>query len=529
MVTGRQPPPPPPPPPPTASDIRTTDGSTVQGTIDVQQSEIEQIQNALTPLAAARLHDPGLANVLDTEAVPAPAAQTGDPHRVTFLLPNSDHTVFSLGAAATDTARVKEPGIRGRTDHHVHFQVAVSEKTSMWLGTAMVDADATPTGGWFCPAIWNSLTGYAMVTEGAQWHESRIGSWMVSREGDVHVRSVQKDVDIKSDVAKVHITGKKGVAVSAAGNVNIGASGDVAPEDKRWRQYLEGTVGDLAGAKFNQHSMKVLDFATAVYSLCMSFRSAKKKAKEGQSAWEAAPSLDKAKMVVDGAKLVSQVGRFCSSWWKDGQVGTVSISAETYAGLTGGMAASMYGGLSASMTSLLSASVLGGTAGVKGLAWASVWSGLGTSVKSIKDVSLESEFAKTKVKAKKDVDIAAEEGKVVVAGNTLAQLSGVAGAAGVHGCNRGYIGAGSGDGYGLIARPASLVIGKVSSAKDVEKAAIVDEDSLNFGSSNITLRRKNSRIIMKDDWMSIQSGRVAAIKVNDDGTLNAKGSKVLIA
>lgn len=528
MANGKSPPAPP-PPPPTASDIRTTSGGTVQSALDTQGSAVTAIQTALTPLTTARLRDPGLTNVFDTEAVPAPAAQTGDPHRVTFLLPNSDTTVFSLGAAATDTSRVKEPGIRGRTDHHVHFQVAVDEKTTMWLGKAMVDAAATPTTGWFSPAIWNSLTGYAMVTEGAQWHESRIGSWMVSREGDVHVRSAQKDVDIKSDVAKVHITGKKGVAVSAAGNVNIGASGDVAPEDKRWRQHLEGTAGDIAGAKFNQHSMKVLDFATAVYSLCMSFRSAKKKAKEGQSAWEAAPALDKAKMVTDGAKLVSQVGRFCSSWWKDGQVGTVSIGAETYAGLTGGVAASMYGGLSASVTSLLSASLLGGTAGVKGLAWASVWSGLGTSVKSIKDVSLESEFAKTKVKAKKDVDIAAEEGKVVVAGNTLAQLSGIAGAAGVHGCNRGYIGAGSGGGYGLIARPASLLLGKISTAKDVEKAAIVDEESLSFGSSNITLRRKNSRIIMKDDWMSIQSGRVAAIKVNEDGTLNAKGSKVLIA
>jgi hypothetical protein len=440
-------------------------------------------------------------------------------------LPNPDNTVLSLGAGGF-RERIREVGIRGRTDSHIHWEVVRATATPASLGEkhgsdeehvrcgATLVSLGEPTQdteikSWATRKPGDRL-GYTVLTENVAWQESRHLFYLTSERGDVIAHAKQRSVVLQADKQKVIACGGGGVDIHGKGKITIGSSVQVDSEKPNYVAQAEAAVGTLMANKLAQYFMKASDVIASVLSVMKSYRDKQTEAKPGETGWQKMEAADKLKMVTEVAKIFSQVARTSSGIASESQSGTVGLVADTYATIGAGTAVSLYGGASASMTSLLSASLLGGTASVKGLAWASVWAGHGVSINGRQRASLESEKGRVKVKGYEKVEVSSESKEVKVTGNTLAQLNANDGPVWVHGTTAVKIGAGTDSGHAIHVLPEKVVLAKATSgAGSADKVKLDDDQRIELDDKGVALRHGGAKVDVRGGSveLSVKSGR----------------------
>ena len=503
----------------TASDVTTSSGSTVQ-------AELDELRGMLNPRATPRVTDPDLTANMETDAV-APANPTAGPHRVTFVVPSPDHTTVSFGAAAS--TRINDPGITGRTDTHVHWHVATGDTTQgvVILGQGSQDVRLTDYDG----SVVSTVNGYALVTYGDAWHDAKGQQYIVSRENDIVVRTsgAQKTAVVQSDTGKVLVSGGGDISVGTKGSMWLGADPDATIEDKKFKKVFDGDVGKWISNKAVKAGMTLADLYFSWLPIAAKAEDVEKRAAKGEGGWEIEKNWDKAKFLVDMTKIASTITRYATEFVVPGKV---SMFASTYAGMTGVIGASMFGNLSASVSSLLSASVLGGTSSVKGFLWTSIWSGVQTSVKSIKNVELKGENGEAKVIGKTEVQVVCGSGPVRVQGEKDARVNSVTGAAALHGATMAYVGAGKVTGFGVKANTSGIDVGRISSAARVFNGSGAEFDAKNkihIKQDELCATIGSSKLTMTPDRVQLEAKSAHGLKVSKNGNVDLKSKgKVLI-
>jgi hypothetical protein len=451
--------------------------------------------------------DPDLTQTVKPQR-PPPGTPTGGPNRHTTFVP-SENTTFSLGEKAP--TRINDVGITGRTDNHVHFHVQTNNTTVVSMGGPATEVTKFKS---FDPLAPHSTKGYSMITEEVAYHDSKKFHHIVSRDDDVTIRAAKKNVNVRAG---------HGVDVQATGVVKITAHPGVSTHDDTWVHGVENAVGAFCKADYIKKSVGALDAARAGFALYVASVKNFKKPKEGKTGWEKADAWEKTKFVLDGAKLVSTLGRLASDTFTE-QTGKVTVNGDDYVSITGGVAASMYGGLSASLSSALSASVYGTTASLTGFAFCSVFGGAEASMKSFRKTALGSDYGKIDIKAKTEISMSAETKTIVIGAKTNAQFTGDDNAS-VFSKTRAYFGSGGGSGYGVKATPKSLRYGKMTSADNCTSAnldnswgVVIDDSQMEakFKDTSFTMMKTKIKMKAKADFeLESKSGKgiVKATKI----------------
>ena len=440
------------------------------GTSSEAAQEYAHLNSLLDPLDTVKATDPGIVVIAEQDVRVPNSAPTSDPHRITFLVPTPEDVVFSMGAAGP-AERIADIGITGRTKHHIHWVTTTDEPETAESGSAKASSGSSQTlitmGGPATSArtashggvVATTSRGFAMLTDGRSWLDAKEQFVAVSREGDISLRAASqvgagKAVGVQSDKGPVEIAGFKSVALASRSSIVISADNafdtrDHAYGEKKYNMFTSNLVGN----KVVKALMTGADLAGTLVAFAATFKKLTTETDPGKPAWKTGPSLDVIKFGVDAAKIVSTIGRELYAWagYVDsldgktdiGSLEKVAIQTSGAASMTGEFSASVYGGLSASLSSPLSASVLGGTAGLKGLAWASIWGGFEASVKGYKDAKLEGEKGKVSVKSKLKAELMSSDDKVVVQGKKDVQLSSTNESAQVYGAKTVYVGAGN--------------------------------------------------------------------------------------
>jgi hypothetical protein len=318
--------------------------------------------------------------------MPGIAAPPPTQHRYTIDVPSlAEGSVLKLGAP--DTGRnLPDPGISGRTLTHVHLH-ATQVPTMLTLGepTKVVLGDAAPQG---TDDVLSKSRGFAAVTEGTAWIDAKEQLALVTRTGEASMRAIEGDLRLQADATNVELAAGQKVVIGAGDSVKIVATSGTDAQINGYQKPFGKSFFDGSWAFGSKEIMAAADVYTSVASLFKAFDEQESDYKKGNVSKEQT-ATDFAKNFVDAGKIVSTLVRYALGHSLGGQV---KISAETFASITGGLAASVFGNLSASLTSPLSASVVGGTASMKGMAWSSVWAGLGVSIRTVRGkASLKSE------------------------------------------------------------------------------------------------------------------------------------------
>lgn len=487
------------------------------------EDQLQDLSTKIKTGGAAKLLDPGTAGMLDAEVTPKAGKQTHDEHRLSFLLPNSDATALHLGA---ETKGGKDRGIRGLTEKHVHFEVTSENKTLITLGGPMQETKF-PAGDGNTAAT--GTKGYAMATEGTAWHVAAKQHVLKSITDDLLLASEGqgKTAALHSLHGPVSIAGDDDVSMGTPANVWIGADPGGVVKQAKFQKGFEDGWSKFFANKCEKGLMSLLDLTQSMHALITKEMSVAAAAKEGQNGWENESNWSKAKQLVDLGKVISLVVRWCADNLDSNAAGKVSIAATTFASITGDIAASLYGNLSASVTSPVSASLLGGTASVKGLVWGSLWSAVGTSVKSLKDVDIKAENGELKMKGGKTAELSTG-GTLKLAGKKNAQLCADV-TAFVHGKAETQVACGAeSEGTGLLMKPDALWLGKMQDPSKLD--GIVDDKQrleINAKDKVIFLGMEERGLKIETSKVMLRHNSGACGLVMDDSGTEIDGAKLL--
>lgn len=470
------------------------------------------------PSAASFISDPDmLAEIQPNYDTVECAAPTNDPNRYTVHVP-FDLTTLSLGKESSRW--IKDPGITGRTKHHIHFHTTEEPKTMVSLGGPAANEGFDGFDG----GVIKKNAGFSMVTDGNAWLDAKKQVYVVSRTEDVIIRThAAKTAALHSDLGDVSIAAKKKVSMGTVGDIWIGADIAGHVEDKKFEKVIDGEVGKWIA---NKSAKTLLTAVDTYYSAAAVFAKAadvEKKSKDGVSGWELEDNWSKAKFIVDLVKVSSTISRYATEFTSEGKV---SIMASTFAGMTGNIAASVFGNLSASLTSLLSASVLGGTASVKGILWTSIWSGVQTSIKSIKDVEVKAEKGKVKITGKKETEIIAQDGPMKVTGEKEVYVSSATKCVVVHAPKVVAIAAGDANGFGLRAEADWVFVGKMSTPKNFVGMGKEPQLGIEFTNDKVEMRKESSGLTLDGSLALLESPEIKLHAKDSNVTVN--GAKILL-
>jgi hypothetical protein len=470
-----------------------------------------------------KLVDPKVASMFDANTTPQPNPQTPDQHRLSISVLNADKTSFHLGAEQTAG---KDRGIRGLTEHHVHFEVTDETQTFVTLGAPMTEPAHKEQPG---KSVALFTHGYAMGTAGSAWHVSHNQQVAMSTDDNIIVTShgAGKSAVLHSWKGPVSIAAAQDVSMGTIQNVWIGADPGGVVEATEFGKFYESGPGKWLTNKMAKSLLTLGDFVASMQAVMAKEDAVQKTIKAGKNGWADQPKWSLTKQLVDVGKILSTVLRYADDLDKS-TVGKVSITATTYAGLTGDIAASVFGNLSASLSSVVSASVLGGTASVKGLAWSSLWSGMGTSVKSYKNVEVKAEKGELKMQGEKVTEVSCAGGDLKLGAKGNTQLCAdeqvfVNGKRGVK------VTAAEGESLGMIIDPSigMLYVGEVSKVESLKDATakksvlVFAKDSytsLSYDTCN-TLRMDNEKAELLYDGYGLT--------LRSDGS-HLDGEKVLL-
>lgn len=487
----------------------------------ITQINVDDLATALVPLT-----DPNIETAAHGGASrPAAANPTSGPHRYTIVVPNAggngENSIVNIGQAAAN--RINDTGITGKTKSHIHWHTTeAATMTLVSLGIHTNEGFAGLNG-----TNWQAVnTGFMMTTNADSFLDAEKQMYVVSRADNVVVRAQTGVVRILADEGG----GKANVEVMATNDVMLGGNHNVymiadpagvitppTPKEKITDGWPAATIG-----KGVKEVMTLLDLAGTAQGLFSTIGTQNEISNENfKSGWINDPNST-AKFWVDIAKFISTVGRYIGG----GAAGQVKIYADTFAGMSGSIAGSLYGGLSASVTSPVSASLLGGTASVKGLAWTSVWAGMGASLKTLwGKADLKSEYGKAQVSSKKDVAIASKAATATLKGKTSVAVSSD-GPAAIHGKTKVVALGGPGDGHGMVADSVGMHVGKFAKANEWDDPAPKKEHSLSITGEKLELKFESANQTFDDNEI-VTTAKAVEITASS-GNVTVKGSKILL-
>ncbi len=485
----------------------------------VTQINVDELAAALVPLT-----DPNIETAAHGSASrPAAANPTSGPHRYTIVVPNQggngENSIVNIGQAAP--SRINDTGITGKTKSHVHWHTTeAATMTLVSLGIHTNEGFAGLDG-----TNWQAVnTGFMMTTNADSFLDAEGQMYVVSRSNNVVVRAQSGVVRVLADggTGNVEVMGKNDVMLGGKHNVYMIADPSAVitpptPKEKITDGWPAASIG-----KGVKEVMTLLDLAGTAQGLWSTIGTQNTISDDNfKSGWINDPNST-AKFWVDIAKFISTVGRYAAG----GAAGQVKIYADTFAGMSGSVAGSLYGGLSASVTSPVSASLLGGTASVKGLAWTSVWAGMGASLKTLwGKADLKSEYGKAQVSSKQDVAIASKEGGATVKGKKNVSVSSD-GPAAIHGKTTLTALGGPGDGHGIFANSSGIHVGMFTKADDYASPAPKKPHSMTITSEKLELTFKSGQVVVDDSQVEMV-GKAISVEASS-GNVTVKGSKVLL-
>lgn len=439
----------------------------VKDQLGVKALDLDSLAESLKP----KIVDPevGIEKEIEEKVSPIDQAKKEKSlHRYTIVVPNKGEESYVNIGEKNDARGIPNVGVSVKTVTHIGLQTTGKPTTMAVLGGPW---KAEAKGDWSPKTALTKSNGFAMVTVGNSWLDSKGQMSIIAHDGEAHLRSIASYVRVQADHGKLELASHDYMTLGSQKTIQICADPAMTFQTDEDTEYGK-PYADEFGHKIESPALKDYmtygDFASSLYSLGMGAKKAWKESKDKERSWYAKAN-DWAKVLVDGAKLVGTAYRFADKK----APGQVKITADTYASLTGRSAASVYGTYSASVTSPVSASLLGGTAGVKGLVWASIFGGAGASMKTIGgtcsvgsdfgNVSVSADAGKAKMKGKAGVSIASEEVTEVKSDKELFATGKVSS----------KLTAGDGDGMGILAKNDEIYLGMASNVG--KSAAAKDE------------------------------------------------------
>ncbi|MFO0614811.1 MAG: hypothetical protein U0414_19645 [Polyangiaceae bacterium] len=335
--------------------------------------------------------------------------------------------------------------------------------------------------------------------------------WLEVPEGNETLQATHGNVSVNAH---------KEVKVQAVKKISIVADPGAELEGDGWRELdpakIDGfkkgvtdTTGKVFSNKLPKYLLTLGDLAAATSAFYFTrVKPWTESPAPGRVGW-LPKHADRAKWCLDVLKIGSSVARWgqdLASWDKgtDASNGSVDIFAATNAGLTGAEAASVYGNLSASLSSLLSASVLGMTAGVRGLLWASVW-GLDTSIKGMHKVGLSSDLGKADIKGELGVSVSSASGKGTFAGKKGVEITASEGKAVMVAKEEAYVGAGGAAGYALAAKSDGATLGFRDQLKTFGAALNTTKGALTVENAGVRAEIGQTKLELKSQSVVLES------------------------
>lgn len=542
----------PPPPPPENFPVQTTPTVDGEGVITgvVAQLDLTELAAKLTP----RLADPDSA-FTSSEVIPRPPAakQTSGPHRYTIYVPYNDGAQINVGAAHWPFS----PGIGMSTKTTISLNAREATPTFLNLGDPPTCFG--PLGG--------VNAGYNLHTDGSSNHIAKLQVAIGSQKEGIGLTAAQSVV-LHSNKGEVSLEAAQSVALKGKKITMNATSGEVI--NAAWYEQLAAvalTVVDAAdfaaplaghkggnaeqavaagssGANFiaglipgNAKKLKeqwiaaaadhvgyVLSHVATLASLGLSFKKTWKEPKKGASAWEIKST--KFQYVVSTVAEMVALYKDYPRAADPADPGSVSIEAESTIGISanGGITINGKGGVA--MTGFKGVSMGGLSTSMKGHKEATIFGGLGASMKSLAgDVAMASDLKGATVKGKKDVEMSSEAGKATFTGHLDTQLNSVTQKAYVHGTTGVTAVAGGGDGFGMVATGSKVEIGAVTSAKEFASAASdAGKTSALFDASQVRLQSTaDSKLTITKNGVTIKT---KAAGINSSGKIYLKGSIV---
>ncbi|MFO0547008.1 MAG: hypothetical protein U0271_01405 [Polyangiaceae bacterium] len=533
-----------------------TSGSIDDGGVQVvAQLDLTELDDKLAPI----LTDPSAKFAVKDATRPDVAKPTKGPHRYTIYVPHDDAARVNIGAP---NPLKGETGIALETKTHIHAHAFDhSHETYLGLGAPSINTGFDTN---------RSTAGYSLHTWGSSNHFAKM-QVAISSTTDSIVLGAAKDIRVDAQTGTLTLSGKVAVNGSSDGNITLTAGTDKKINTDFWTVVqaigLTGamaadfaapgvgyfspsagsaTAGAAGAANFiggfatadakALHDFiivkssgvidKVLKHVAACAGLVLSFKKAKKEAQEGKTGWKQTKAYG-AWAISVAKELYAIYSDFQAA--KTSPAGEVKITAKNNASIAADGSVSIGGVKGVAISGFKSASMNSLACSIKGHKEATLWGGLGASVKSLAgDVALASDLKGASVTAKKDVKVASETGKATFTGDQEVQLNSVSNKAYVHGKEGSYIGAGTGQGFGVSCKPKGLSMGTTANADNFASAASDRSFTvLTFTDKIVTLQSgSDSKFMLRTSLFDLGTGEIklAAKK----GNVTVTGSKILL-
>lgn len=500
----------------------------------------ETFQHLVEVATRSTIVDPDLiSEYMEHAGAPVISEATKDANRYTMYVPY-DHTTLSLGNKSTGW--INDVGITGRTDNHMHFFVRgvndVTDNTVVSLGSpaTSVSIDEFEAG-----TVTSMVHGYAMITTGDAWHESQGKHYIVSRAGEVTLRTAGPEMGalVQSDSGTVSVLAGGGITIGTSGDITIGAWPGASIPDSRFSSMWQLDKEDgWATAKF--YASKTATYvglaavtAVAAKGLVTFFAPAAAEPIPGVSVWAPSPWFGRIAWAKDAILTLATIAQAAIDW--EGTAGSgrlglakgnVSVQSEKYSGMYSGVASTIYGHVGTYLFSSGTADMIGViSTSMSGCGWASVWGGISASVSALGNTSVVAEYGGAEIRGKKGVTVDATVGGAAVRGNAFAQMSSVIGPASVHGATRAYMAAGFPTGFGVVMSPLNMWIGQIPATVPFQAAKVAPMNSIVIQPLLIMATIGTQKLSLSSTAADLKG---AVVNVQATGVATVKGSMVLL-
>ncbi len=479
-----------------------------------------------TPEGPVVVTDPDMGELAETEysIVDASGTTTG-PNRYTVHVP-FDNTTMSMGRECS--TRINDRGFTVRTDDHVHLHVRNGIKTIVSLGSKANESDVSNFHG--DQLVKTASTGYAMVTAGNAWHESTGFHTVMSSTKDAAflAQGGGRRAVLQSTGGIVDINANQHIAMGASG-VSICAAPGLTYVNPAYGADWAGATGQSSVAWHARIAAGLADTGFAVLDYVLAFKKNFVKGSTGERGWKNDEShvMDAVKWGVDAAKLYVSLGKLKKLYQEDpshppsnggfkvAASGDASIGAAGHASVYGQLTAGLTAGLAASLSSTL-------TTSVKAIVFAGLGGGY-TSVKGYRQVKVSSDFGKVAISSGTDTSVAAK-GKVTITAEADGQINSDKVMA-VDGKTKLVFMGGS---YGGIAKDSELSLGKFSSKKTYDGAAIDSKAVLKFTDSEISAYKGAAGYTLRDNKVTLFSNGKAGELLIDGSQVKVEGARICL-
>lgn len=500
----------------------------------------ETFQHLVDVATRSTIVDPNLTSeYMEHAGAPVISEATKDANRYTMYVPY-DHTTLSLGNKSTGW--INDVGITGRTDNHMHFFVRgvndVTDNTVVSLGSpaTSVSIDEFEAG-----TVTGMVHGYAMITTGDAWHESQGKHYIVSRAGEVTLRTAGPEMGalVQSDSGTVSVLAGGGITIGTSGDITIGAWPDASIPDSRFSSMWQLDKEDgWATAKF--YASKTATYvglaavtAVAAKGLVTFFAPAAPEPIPGVSVWAPSPWFGRLAWAKDAILTLATIAQAAIDW--EGTAGSgrlglakgnVSVQSEKYSGMYSGVASTIYGHVGTYLFSSGTSDMIGViSTSMSGCGWASVWGDISASVGALGNTSVVAEYGGAEIRGKKGVTVDATVGGAAVRGNAFAQMSSVIGPASVHGATRTYMAAGFPTGFGVVMSPLNMWMGQIPATVPFQAAKVAPMNSIVIQPMLMMATIGTQKLSLSAAAADLKG---AVVNVQATGVATVKGSMVLL-